>query len=143
MLKVKFKKLHEKAVAPKYSVEDDSAMDLTATTKKIVDEGSYGYIEYGTGLAMEIPKGHVGLLFPRSSISKTGHILANSVGVVDPGYRGEVAFRFKSIPNSQEYQPGDRIGQIMIIPRPDVEFEEVEELDETKRGEGGFGSSGK
>ncbi|HEX8586136.1 MAG TPA: dUTP diphosphatase [Allosphingosinicella sp.] len=143
MLKVKFKKLDEKAVTPSYALQGDAGMDLTATTKKVVDTGSYGYTEFGTGLAMEIPEGYVGLLFPRSSVSKTGHILANSIGVVDSNYRGEVMLRFKTVPHSVEYQVGERVAQIVILPVPQMEFEEVDELDNTDRGNGGFGSTGK
>lgn len=80
---VKFKKLDPKAVTPAYSKAGDAAVDLTAISKNKVDKDMYGYLEYGTGLAFEIPEGHVGLLFPRSSISNSGLILANSVGVLD------------------------------------------------------------
>jgi dUTP pyrophosphatase len=99
-------------------------------------------MEYGTGLAVEIPEGHVGLLFPRSSISNSGLILTNSVGVIDSGYRGEIKFRFKHIPDTAYYKPGDRIGQLIVMPYPEIDFQEVEELSSTERGEGGFGSSG-
>ena len=105
-------------------------------------EGDYGYIQYGTGLSMEIPEGYVGLTFPRSSISETGLIKANSVGVIDSGYRGEVSVVFRVANyDADKYTVGDRIAQIMIIPIPSIEFEEVDELPESDRGEGGFGSS--
>ena len=105
-------------------------------------------ITYGTGLAMEIPKGFVGLIFPRSSIRKTDLSLSNSVGVIDSGYRGEIQATFNQRSLSSQsgsflYGVGDRIMQIMIIPHPEIEFEEVEELNNTERGEGGFGSTGK
>ena len=101
---------------------------------------------YGTGLAIQIPEGHVGLVFPRSSISKKDLILSNSVGVIDCGYTGEIMFKFKrtlvgdSLANI--YEIGDRIGQIIIIPIPRIEFEEVSELEQTERGQGGYGSTG-
>lgn len=117
-------------------------MDLTAISETIVEEGGYGYIEYGTGLAFEIPETHVMLIYPRSSISNKGLILSNSVGVVDSDYRGEVKFRFKWIKGSNKYNVGDRVGQFMIIPRPIIDLEEVEELSTTERGDGGFGSTG-
>ena len=91
-MKVKVKKLSDKAVVPKYTKEGDAGLDLTATSKKLCLEG---FIEYGTSLSFEIPYGHVGLIFPRSSISNVNMSLSNSVGVVDAGYRGEVKFRFK------------------------------------------------
>jgi dUTP pyrophosphatase len=111
-------------------------MDLTAVGIK--EEGPH--ITYHTGLAIEIPKGYVGLLFPRSSIYKTSQALTNSVGVIDSGYRGEIMMKFTRGIN--HYCIGDRIGQIMILPYPQIEFEEVEKLSETNRGSGGFGSTG-
>lgn len=148
-MKVKIKKLNESAVIPKYSKTGDAGMDLVATSK---ETDKYGNIVYGTGLAFEIPKGYVGLLFPRSSISKYDMNLTNSIGVLDSGYRGEVFFKFKRplrftvVPVDHKpmtYNVGDRIGQIIILPYPQIEFEEVEELSETDRGTGGFGSTGK
>ena len=147
-MKVKIKKLNESAVIPKYSKAGDAGMDLVATSK---ETDKYGNIVYGTGLAFEIPKGYVGLLFPRSSISKYDMNLTNSTGVLDSGYRGEVFFKFKRPSRFTNdfnddcsiYNVGDRIGQIIIIPYPQIEFEEVEELSETDRGTGGFGSTGK
>jgi dUTP pyrophosphatase len=115
-------------------------------------------ITYGLGIALEIPKGFVGLVFPRSSIRKTGLQLSNSVGVIDSGYRGELQATFNKVFGGEamydemkvnEIQPndfykvGDRIAQIIIIPYPPIEFDEVAELSDTERGEGGFGSTGK
>lgn len=141
--KVKIKKIHPDAILPTYAKPGDAGMDLVATSKKLVDEKVFGYIEYGTGLTMEIPAGHVGLIYPRSSLSKTGLIMANSVGVIDSGYRGEISVRFKHIPATIDYKIGDRVAQLIIIPYPTIEFEEVETLSETERGEGGFGSTDK
>lgn len=142
-MKVKFKKLDEKAVIPAYSKPGDAGLDLTATSKSELVNTKYGFIEYGTGLAVEIPEGYVGLIFPRSSISNTGLILSNSVGVIDSGYRGEIKFRFKYIPDTNLYEVGDRVGQLVIIPYPTIEIEEATELNSSERGKGGFGSSGK
>ena len=102
---------------------------------------------YKTGLAMEIPEGYVGLIYPRSSISKTKQMLRNHVGVIDSGYRGEVILKFgwfsqAATPDSSVYDAGDRIAQLMIVPHPKVEFVEVDELSDTDRGDGGFGSTG-
>ena len=140
-MQVKIKKLSPEAVIPTYAKVGDAGMDLVATSMKF--DGTQ--ITYGTGLAMEIPKGFVGLIFPRSSIRKTDLSLSNSVGVIDSGYRGEIQATFKKENglDSLAYKVGDRICQIIIIPYPPIEFEEVTELNNTERGEGGFGSTGK
>lgn len=147
MLNVKIKKLHPDAVIPFYSKKGDCGMDLTATSVSADDDGNY---VYGTGLACEIPLGYVGLLFPRSSNSKKAMLLSNSIGVIDSGYRGEIILKFKPslvCPSKTSkngiYEVGERVGQIIIIPYPEIQFEEVSELSETERGDGGFGSTGK
>ena len=143
-MKVRIKKLNENAVIPSYAKSGDAGMDLVATS--IISE-TQTQITYGIGLAMEIPKGFVGLIFSRSSVRKTRLMLSNCVGVVDSGYRGELQATFNKVnQNSQaenDYKVGDRIAQIMIIPHPEVEFEEADELSGTERGDGGFGSTGK
>ena len=137
-MKIKMKKLHPDAVIPRYAKPGDAGMDLTAAWRRQVMD----IVTYGTGLAVEIPSGHVGLLFPRSSIYKTKMALTNCVGVIDSGYRGEIMMKFKMTDNRTMYGVGDRIGQLVIMPYPEVEFEEVEELSETSRGLGGYGSTG-
>ena len=137
-MKVKIKKLHEDAIIPKYAKDGDAGMDLTAVDV----ESDGGIITYKTGLAVEIPRWHVGLLFPRSSVYKTGQSLTNCVGVIDSGYRGEIMLKFTLSPYQREYEIGDRVGQLIIMPYPKVEFEEVEELTSTDRGKGGYGSTG-
>ena len=140
-MKLKIKKLVPAAVIPQYAKSGDACFDLTATSINRTDK----YIEYGTGLAMEIPEGYVGLIFPRSSVTNTDLMLKNGTGIIDQGYRGEIKFRFNRVStelSSEIYSVGDRIGQMMIIPYPTVQFEEVDELTETQRGEGGYGSSG-
>jgi len=141
-MKVKIKKLSESAVIPSYAKSGDAGMDLVAT--RIISNTTFD-VSYGTDLAMEIPKGFVGLVFPRSSIRKYELVLSNSVGVIDSGYRGEIQATFKKENglDSLAYKVGDRIAQIMIIPHPPIEFDEVAELSDTERGEGGFGSTGK
>jgi dUTP pyrophosphatase len=143
IVKVSIKKLSPNAIIPTYSKDGDAGMDLTAVSKEITDD----YISYKTGLSFEIPKGYVGLLFPRSSNSKKDLLLTNSVGVIDSGYRGEVELRFKTILNGKlenisTYNVGDRVGQIMILPYPKIQFVETDKLSESERGDGGFGSSG-
>jgi len=157
-MKVKVKKLVAEAVIPQYAKEGDAGLDLVAVSKKV---DSHGDVVYGTGLAFEIPQGHVGLIFPRSSNAKKHMWLTNHVGVIDSGYRGEVMLKYrfdgtiKSLEaingedsltmfrECSEYQIGERVGQLIIIPYPHIEFEEADELSSTERGDGGFGSSGK
>ena len=141
-MKVRIKKLNENAVIPSYAKDGDAGMDLIATS--IIGEEPF-QITYGLGVALEIPKGFVGLVFPRSSIRNYDLSLTNSVGVVDSGYRGELQATFRKHKGvaSKTYKVGDRVAQIMIIPHPDVEFNEVDELSDSERGEGGFGSTGK
>ena len=141
-MKVKIKKLNSNAVIPSYAKIGDAGMDLVATN--ILSNTTFD-ITYALGIALEIPEGFVGLVFPRSSIRKYELTLSNSVGVIDSGYRGELQATFKKTNglDSLSYNVGDRIAQIVIIPHPSIEFEEVEELNNTERGEGGFGSTGK
>ena len=107
-------------------------------------EREYDVVTYKTGLALEIPKGHVGLLFPRSSVYKTSMIMSNCVGVIDSGYRGEIMLKFRDQwrDYSSRYEVGDRVGQLIIMPYPQVELEEVDNLSSTDRGSGGYGSTG-
>jgi dUTP pyrophosphatase len=143
-MKVRIKKLNENAVIPSYAKDGDAGMDLVATS---IISNTSTQITYGIGLALEIPNGFVGLIFPRSSVRKTRLMLSNCVGVVDSGYRGELQATFNKINNDSvsenDYKVGDRIAQIMIIPHPPIEFEEADELSDTERGDGGFGSTGK
>lgn len=140
-MQVKFKKLQDNAVIPSYATAGDAGLDMVATDLR----DWHDQVVYMTGIAVEIPEGHVGLLFPRSSIRKYQLSLSNSVGVVDSGYRGEIQFTFNktSGPASQKYKIGERIGQLVIIPYPIIEAVEVDELSDSERGEGGFGSTGK
>ena len=144
-MKVNIKKVHPDAVIPSYAKNGDAGMDLVATS--IIGE-TLGSITYGLGIALEIPEGFVGLVFPRSSIRKTNLQLSNSVGVIDSGYRGELQATFNKVQGidnveRESYKVGDRVCQVMIIPHPTIEFNEVNELSNTERGEGGFGSTGK
>lgn len=142
-MQVKIKRLHKDATIPAYSKPGDAGMDLTAIS---VSKDEYGNVVYGTGLAIEIPEGCVGLIYPRSSNSKMDLYLTNHVGVIDSGYRGEIMFKFRPIPsliNARIYHPGDRVGQLIIMPIPTIRFTEVSELSDSERGDGGFGSTGK
>lgn len=162
-MKVKVKKLNPAAVIPAKAHPTDAGFDLVATSRDI-DE--FGNVVYGTGLAVEIPEGHVGLAFPRSSVSKYGLAMANSTGVIDAHFRGEMKFKFKptlcALENIDEegnneilvggfhdaeevlpYAVGDRIAQLVIMPIPAVEMVEADTLSTTDRGEGGYGSTGR
>lgn len=149
-MKVRIKKLVENAVVPTRAHKTDAGFDLVATSKSYDNDGN---VVYGTGLAFEIPQGYVGLVFPRSSNAKKDLLLSNSVGVIDSGYRGEVLAKFKkTITHSnynhttwygeKEYNIGDRIGQIIIMPYPEIEYIESDELSDSDRAKGGYGSSG-
>jgi len=137
-MQVNIKKLHPDAVIPKYAKPGDAGLDLTAID--VIADGST--LTYKTGLAVEIPPWHVGLLFPRSSVYKTGQTLTNCVGVIDSGYRGEIMLKYTLSPYAKEYGIGDRVGQLLIIPYPKIEFNEVDDLTSTERGSGGYGSTG-
>ena len=149
MLEVKIKKLHKDAVIPKYETIGSVGMDLTAVSKEY---DKHGNVVFGTGLAIQIPTGYYADLRPRSSISKYDLVLANSVGTIDADYRGELILKFKPSvyfgvnrgdDDGVMYDVGDRIAQLVILPYPKVSFVEVDELSDTERGTGGFGSTNK
>jgi len=167
-MKVKFKKLHKNAKLPSYAKEGDAGLDLYPVDVPILTEK---YVEYKFGFSMEIPEGFAGFIFPRSSISKTDLELSNSVGIIDSGYRGEVMARFNfnqfslkflnkfninihgaSYYNQEKiiekfmnelsyFEPGKAILQLVILPIPKIEPTWVDELSDTSRGSGGFGST--
>ena len=140
-MKINYKKLSQSAQPLKQAHLGDACFDLTSVNYRHVSENDISFHEYGTGLALEIPHGYVGLVFPRSSVSNTGAVMCNSVGIIDSGYRGEVKVRYKS--DRVPYKPGERVGQLMILPIPEIEFEESAELNHSIRGSGGFGSTGR
>lgn len=140
-LSIKIKKLHKDAVMPTKAHATDAGYDLYAASTSV--DKNYNVV-YGTGIAVEIPAGYVGLVFPRSSIASKDIMLSNSVGVIDSGYRGEIMAKFKRVTGEfNSYQVGDRIAQLIIIPYPEVVFVEVDELSDSDRGVGGYGSTGK
>ena len=142
-LKVGIKKLIPEAVIPKYARPWDAGMDLVATSRTTDD---YGNVVYGTWIALEIPEGFVAFLFPRSSNSKTDLYLTNSVWVIDSGYRWEIFVKYRPSKDIEEgcmiYEVGDRVVQLVILPFPEIYFEEKDELEESVRGAGGFGATG-
>lgn len=144
-MKVRIKKLNEKAVIPTKAHATDAGFDLYCTSREVNWEKRQ--LVCRTGLAFEIPEGYVGLLFPRSSVSNKPLMMSNSVGVVDSCYRGEVTAKFNITDTRQSafshYQEGDRIAQMIIIPYPEIEFEETDSFSESDRGTGGYGSTGR
>ena len=142
MQTIKFKKLNPYAVIPSFAKAGDAGLDLTAISR--MEDPNMPLVEFGTGLAAEIPEGYVGFIFPRSSIKNTALILRNSVGVIDSGYRGEIRIIFLDVnPAVAGYKIGDRVAQLVMVPCFNGTIEEVEELSPSDRGEGGFGSTGK
>lgn len=144
-MKVRFKKLYPDAKIPTKAHPTDAGFDLYALRRTVDEDDNYSY---GTGIAVEIPEGYAGLVFPRSSISKMSMALTNSVGLIDSGYRGEIKAKFRTVWNGKRdglkvYDYGDRIAQLVIIPYPEIELVEADELSETDRGTGGYGSTGR
>jgi len=136
-MKIKFKKLREDAVIPTRATDGSAGFDLTAIDFSI----DYNIITYDTGLAVQLPKGYVGLLVPRSSVYRMQLSLCNSCGILDWDYTGSVKLKFYTHSRAAlKYQVGDRIGQLVVVPCI-TEAEEVSELSETVRGSGGWGSS--
>lgn len=141
-MEIKVKLNHKDAKLPTRANPGDAGWDLTAVSERfdILEK----YFEYDLGISLAIPEGYVGLIFPRSSISKKDMSLANSVGVIDSGFRGNITARLKPTTNvgMRKYSVGDKIAQLVVVEIPKVEFKQVEELDNTVRGTGGYGSSG-
>lgn len=143
-MNVKFKKLHDDAKIPSYAHDTDAGLDLTAVSfTQEFDKSNKLVLVYHTGLAVEIPEGYVGLIFMRSSVSNKSISLTNAVAVIDSGYRGELLLKYKITTDSLPtiYQPGEKIGQLVIIPYPKINPIEAEELSGSDRNEGGFGST--
>jgi len=142
LMDVNFKKLHPDAVTPTYAKEGDAGLDLTAIN--IISNDLF-QITYGTGIAFEIPIGYLGFVFSRSSVRDYTLHSANCVGVIDSGFRGEIEFTFNKIEREEtiEYNIGDRIGQIVIIPFPKIKLTEKKELSKSERNDGSYGHTGK
>ncbi|MBQ7372943.1 MAG: dUTP diphosphatase [Clostridia bacterium] len=143
-MKVKVKKLTDRAIIPTFGSVDSAGGDLYNAGDDIVVNPSQTVL-VGTGLAVEIPSGYVGLVYARSGLAtKSGLAPANKVGVIDSDYRGEIKVAlFNHSSEVRTVAKGERIAQMVIAPYLKVEYEEVEELSSTQRGEGGFGSTGK
>ena len=138
-MEIRFKKLAPTAQTPTKAHNGDAGLDL------YVSRCGYEHELWvcHSDIALEIPKGYVGLLFPRSSVSNTNLRMANCVGVIDASYRGEVSAKFDTKLNGKKYFVGDRFAQLVILPYLEVALQETDKLSGTDRGEGGYGSSGK
>lgn len=137
-MKLKFKKLRDKAILPSHSKHGDAGLDLTVTRITTIGKKETHFY----GLSVEIPEGNVGLLFPRSSIKSRDVRLSNSVGVIDSSYRGEIMAVFDVKEHGDMYTLGDRTAQLVIVPFVSCVTEWSEELSQTDRGENGYGSTG-
>ena len=140
---LKIKKLDEKAIIPTYGTEYSAGADLYALLDEDLEIKPGETVMIGTGLAMAIPTGYVGLIYARSSLgSKKGLAPANKVGVIDSDYRGEIKVPlFNQSKETQIIAKNERIAQIIFTPYLKVNFQETDELDDTTRGTGGFGST--
>ncbi len=141
---IKFKKLNENAKKPTYGSEYSAGADLYALLEESIEIKPHETVFVHTGISVEIPEGYCGLVFARSSMgAKRGLAPANKVGVIDADYRGEIMVTLHNHSEKvAEVEPYERIAQLAIVPFLKAEFEEVEELTYTIRGEGGFGSTG-
>ena len=145
MTSIKIKKLNENAIIPTYGTEFSAGADLYALQGEAVTVEPHQTVMIHTGLAMEIPEGYAGLIFARSGLaSKRGLAPANKVGVVDPDYRGEFMVALHNHTDEpRTVEGGERVAQLVIVPFIQGSSEVANELSETVRGEGGFGSTGK
>lgn len=141
-MQIKIKKLNENAITPAYATEGAACFDISASEYAHIKAGEQQVI--GTGLSFEIPEGFVMMVYSRSGHGfKWGVRLGNGTGVIDSDYRGELKVCLRNDGAVGMFvEVGDRIAQAMIVPVPKVVFEEVEQLSETSRGSGGFGSTG-
>lgn len=138
-MEIQFKRNHPNAVIPTRACEHDAGLDLYAVERQTFEN----YISYNTKISVDIPQGYVGLLFARSSIRDYNLIVANAVGVIDAGYRGDISISYRYT-EGKHYEIGDKICQLVILKLPEVTLEEVAEFSgTTERGVGGHGHSGK
>lgn len=142
---VKIKKLDERAIIPTYGTDFSAGADLYSVSDCAITIPPHTTVLLSTGLSVEIPIGYCGLIFARSGISiKRGLAPANKVGVIDADYRGEVKVALHNHTDSDAtVEPGERVAQLAIVPFLKVEFEVADELSDTVRGVGGFGSTGR
>lgn len=143
-VELRFALLDDRAQPPSRAHADDAGLDLRAIEAVRLGPGERASV--GTGIAVAIPEGHAGLVLPRSGIAaEHGIALVNAPGLIDPGYRGELRVLLLNTDRAEafEIEPGDRIAQLLLVPFAAAEPVEAAELDETRRGLAGFGSSGR
>jgi dUTP pyrophosphatase len=140
---MRFQKLTTTAITPTRGSSGAAGLDLYADQEMLVVDGSTKTL--GTGIAVEIPEGYVGLIFMRSSMGKTGVALANAVGVIDSDYRGELKLCLTYVAGTGGHfiKQGDRVAQLVVVPAPMFDLIEVDSLSSTDRNDGGFGSTGR
>ena len=145
MAKINIKKLNENAAIPTYGSEFSAGADLYALADEPIVIEAHKTVLVHTGVAMEIPTGYVGLVFARSGLAtKRALAPANKVGVIDSDYRGEIMVALHNHGDEPKtVENGERIAQLVLVPYLTAEFDEVDELSDTVRGEGGFGSTGR
>lgn len=144
-MKVRIKKLDERAIIPTYGTEFSAGADLYALLDSTEEIAPHETKFIHTGISVEIPEGYCGLIFARSSMgAKRGLAPANKVGVIDADYRGEIMVALHNhSEKTATVEPKERIAQLAIVPFLKAEFEESDELNDTARGSGGFGSTGR
>lgn len=135
-----FKKTHPEAKIPYRATPFSAGADLFAVSKEWDNDNQV--LSFDTGISVSIPTGHFGMIVPRSSIYKTGLTLCNSCGIIDSDYTGSIKVKFYASRPKKNYEIGDRIAQLIIVPYSHVDFIEVDDLPKTDRGDGGFGSTG-
>ncbi len=142
MTELPLRRLREDAVAPTQAYPGDAGLDLAACERVEIGPGDRAVV--GTGLAVAIPEGYAGFVQPRSGLAaEHGITILNAPGLIDSGYRGEVRVVLHNTDRAEPFvvEPGMRIAQLVVVPIPDLELTEVEELPESERGVRGFGSS--
>jgi dUTP pyrophosphatase len=141
-MKILFKKLTDKAIKPTYGTQFSAGADLYSVEARQINSGETAIIK--TGISVQIPNGYVGLIYARSGLAtKRGLAPANKVGVIDSDYRGEIMVAlYNQSSTVQGVEEGERIAQMVITPYLSCEYEQVDSLEETERGSGGFGSTG-
>ena len=140
-MKIQIQKLTKKAEMPFQATVGAAGYDIYCTRTETTKDGKT--LLCHTDIAMAIPEGYAGIVFPRSSVALRGMSMCNSVGVIDSDYRGEITGMFTLLADAEPYKPGERFAQIVFMPVQQVKFGQVAALPETTRGTGGYGSTGK